>query len=171
MHRLLLVLSLLGLACGDGDSLAVRGDVQFTAPGGAEAGGFDFPTTRDLVHDSVADGSTERFAGHCTVQTDAAGNDRVSVALERPSAQAVAFQPRRIQLVLPIAAGEGSVEVDLGGNVFSATVAGTCNASLDYYIPGDDRDNGLAGTTFDCVLNGPEGEARAVGELHFEGCE
>lgn len=170
MKRLLLTLSFVTFACGDGDSLAVRGDVQFTAPGGTEAGGFDFPSTRNLVHDAIADESTERFAGHCTVQTDEDGNELVSVALERPSAQAVAFQPRRIQLVLPVDAGAGTVEVDLGGNVFSASVAGDCSASLDYYIPADDRDDGLVGTTFDCALSGTEGEARAVGELHFEGC-
>ncbi len=171
MTRLLIVLSFLGLACGDSDSLAVRGDVLFTAPDGAEAGGFQFPSTRDLVDDRLVTDATERFAGHCEYAVDGADNEVVSVAILRPNAQAVAFQPRRIQLVLPVDAGTGTVEVDLGGNDFAAVVDGaSCSATLDYVVRADERDAGIAGVTFDCTMSGAEGDARAAGELHFEGC-
>lgn len=165
--RCIIVLALGAVACGGSDHLSVRGDVAVQAPDGTPTG-FEFARDTRLVDEDFAGEETSLIAGRCRVGRDASGQELVSLAVSRPGAPAVGAQLRRVALQLATDGSGGSLEADLGGELYQAVAgAGGCVAELAYV----DRDDGLVGVTFDCALTGPGGEATASGELYFEGCD
>ncbi len=153
-------------ACGGPDHLSVRGEVAVEAPDGTPTG-FEFTRDTRLVDEDFAGSDTSLIAGRCRIGSDAAGSEFVSLAVSRPGARAEGAQLRRVYLQLSTRAPEGSVEADLGGELYRAEVdRGGCAELL--YV---ERGEGLVGVSFDCALTGTGGEAIARGELHYEGCD
>ncbi|MEM9072126.1 MAG: hypothetical protein AAGE52_26710 [Myxococcota bacterium] len=151
-------------ACAGDDALAVRGDVSIAAPDGT-ATGLDFVQNTRLVDEDFAGADTNVIAGRCRIGRDENGDEVISLSVSRPNAVAEGFQVRSFALQLPRAGG-GELIADLGGDTYRGSVGADCIANLEYVQRGD----GLVGTNFNCGLRGAEGDARAQGELFFEGC-
>ena len=164
MIRLGLLILAFGLACAGDSNLAVSGNVSIIGSDGTPTG-FEFRQQTSLVQEELVDGTTTVFAGHCRIGRDEVGEQVISISVSRPAARVEGIQLRRFRLRAPESAS-ASVDVDLGGDDYTATSGEGCDITLDYVV----RDERLVGLSFDCEIHHNEDSAQAEGELRFEGC-
>ncbi len=162
---LTLLLTLLGCADDDAESLRVRGAAVLVLDG--TSSGFEFDGDRLLEDDRI--GRYDRVAGHCTVDRGVDGEpDVVSLSLSLPDAVETEGDGARAFRVRLEGESAGKVTAMMGETEFSSDLGGECSATELYR----DLDAGLIGLDVDCEIRDETGRsASATADLHSGGCE